>query len=82
MKLPPYDKNQLATGRSYGIGKNQEILEEFLNSGLECAKVENWTQAQAYSAANSLNKSIQRFNFFSIKAISQNGEVFLIKKDK
>ena len=63
----------------YSKTKNQSILEEFINSGMECAKVEGWTQPQAYHCASSLNNTIKNSRMHGVKAISRKGEVILIK---
>lgn len=79
MRLVAYDMNKLSTGRGFAKTKNLEIIEEFVDSGMDCAKVEDFTQKNADVCANGLNQSIKRFSKKGIKAISRNGEVFLIK---
>lgn len=64
---------------SYRRTKNQEILEEFINSGMECAKVEGFTQPEAHHCAGSLNSTIKNSKMHGVKAISRKGEVFLLK---
>ena len=44
MKLVPYDVAKLPGKNVYSKSENLRILEEFANSGLECVKVEGWTQ--------------------------------------
>lgn len=78
MKLIPYDKKDLCIG--YRFTSNLKILEDFANSGLECAKVEGFPQKNAGQSAASLNQSIKRYKMFTIRAISRKGEVFLIKQ--
>ena len=69
--------------RSLGMVKNQEILEEFMNSDMECAEVMGYTNKTASSCANSLNGSIKRFGYHGVKAVSKKDKVYLIKvKDK
>lgn len=60
--------------------KNLEILEEFVESDMDCAEVKDFTQITAMSCATSLNNSIKRFNIGGIKAISREGKCYLIKK--
>lgn len=78
MRLVPYDKSKIRS-KYFAVTVNQQILDEFVNSGLECAKVEGWTNASPGSAANSLNTSIKRFKYGGIKAVSYNKEVYLVK---
>jgi hypothetical protein len=75
MRLVPYDRSKLKRRNS----DNYTIIDEFVQSGLECAKVEGWTQAQSSSATNSLNSSIKRFRFANVRAIAYKKEVYLIK---
>lgn len=78
MKMIPYDSKKLNT-YGYKRSSNLELLEEFVNSGMDCVKVEDWTQSTANACAGSLNSSIKRYNLYSIRAISRGGEVYLIK---
>lgn len=80
MKLVACKLSDVVAARGLKGTKNLEIIEEFIESGYECAKVEGWTNATAFSAAGSLNRSIQRFNKAGIKAISSKNEVYLVKE--
>ena len=77
MKFVPYDRKKL--GCCYSRTSNLKILESFLESGLDCAKLEEWTHSSAYSCSASLRRSIQRFGMKGIKVKIRKGEVFLIK---
>ena len=77
IKLIPCDRNEIEGG--YARTKNLKILEEFRDSGLDCAKLEGWTNKDANHAATSLNVSIKRFKFGGIKATGRAGNVYLIK---
>ena len=79
MTFTPYDLKQLDNAMGYKVGSNQKIIEEFVDSGHDCVKVEGWTNKTACSAAGSLNKTIETMRKGGIKAISRNGEVFLVK---
>lgn len=68
-------------GGDYRKTANMALLEEFRNSDMTCAKVEEFTQKDAYSCANSLKNTIKICKMNSIDAIARNGEVFLIKKN-
>lgn len=79
MKLIPYDAEKIRP-EMYKKSKNLLILEEFQNSGLECARVEGFTQANAGYCASSLNLSIKHYKIYNIRAISRKGKVYLIKE--
>lgn len=77
MKLVPYEKKKL--GNYYARTSNLKILEEFLDSGLDCAKLEDYPHKNAYSCSASLRKSIQRFGMKGITIMVRKNDVFLIK---
>lgn len=80
MRAVPYDFEKIELKKSYfKRSNNQKIIEEFLASGQDCVKIEDWTQKSAMCCAGVLNKSIERFKLTGAKAISRNGEVYLIK---
>lgn len=69
--------------KSFSATVNQEILDEFMDSDMECAEVMGYTQKTAYSCVASLTSSIKRFKYHGVKAISRGDKVYLIKvKDK
>lgn len=78
MKLVKYNKNELKA-RYYAKTKHQDLIEEFVNSDMDCAKVEEWTHVNADSCSNAINMSIKRFKVSGVKAIVRGGEVFLVK---
>lgn len=77
MKFVPYDRKKL--GCYYSKTSNLKILESFLESGLDCAKLEGWPHSSAGSCSASLRKSIQRFGIKGVTTTIRKGEVFLIK---
>lgn len=80
MKLIPYDKAKIEGIMYYKKTDNLKILEEFASSGLDCAKVDEFSNKSAFSCSNSLNHSIKRYKFAGIRAISRRGNVYLIKE--
>ena len=84
MRLTAYDVEKIP-GKNYLSYKSTEmtnLIEEFIASGMKCAKVEGWTHKNAYTCANSIQKNLQRTHRNKMyKAISRKGEVFLIKLD-
>lgn len=81
MKLIPYERKKLGATLGYKCSENLRILEEFANSGLDCAKVEGWTAKTAGYSAAALKKSIARYKFAGMTAISRKGVVYLIKEN-
>lgn len=79
MRAVPYDFKKIERVKGYKKSDNQKILEEFLASGHDCVKVEDWNQKSAMSCAGSFNKTIERFKMTGARAISRKGEVFLVK---
>jgi hypothetical protein len=82
MKLIAYDKNKIKNIGGYKKTENMKIIDEFVDSGLDCVKVEGWTQKYAWRCAWSLNQTIKRLKKSGIRALSRDGEVFLIKETK
>lgn len=80
MKLVPYDAKKITGGKS----DNYSLINEFIDSGWECAKIEDYSQKDANSCATALNSSIKRYKRFTIKAVVRKGDVYLIRisKDK
>lgn len=78
MKLVKADRNQITT---YKQAKLFGLIEEFIESGYDCAKIEG--AAQHYRTptigAQTINKSIGRQKRAGIRAIVRSGEIYLIK---
>jgi hypothetical protein len=79
MKLVPYDIKKLGDVNKYKKTKNLDLLEKFVASDLECAKVEGWTGTDAGHKAASLRQSIKRFKLGNIMVVNRKGNVYLIK---
>lgn len=78
MRLEEYNRENL-TGR-YRRCKLQAIIDEFLESDMDCAEVKDYDAKFAYSQASTLNKAISRMKKDKIvRAMSYNGRVFLIR---
>lgn len=80
MKLVAYDREDINNIGGYKPTANMKLINEFVESDLDCVKVEEWTHKNAWTAAWSLNETIKRMKKNGIKAISRNGEVFIIKE--
>lgn len=80
MKIVPYERTKLPGRCMYQQTKNLGILEEFINSGLDCAEVKGFTHKTPSSCQNSLRSSIERFGMQSkCRAMVREGRVFLIR---
>lgn len=77
MTLVPYDVKKLRIG---GRADNYSLIEEFINSNMDCAKIEGYSQKSASVCTASLNATIKRYRRHTIKAITRNGEVYLVRK--
>lgn len=80
MTFSAYDINKLEGKCYYEKSGNLKLLEAFADSGLECVKVEGWTQKTAFICAASIRSSIERYHMDNFDCVSRNGEVFLIRK--
>lgn len=79
MKLIPYDEKKL--GHTWKPCKNQKIIQEFIDSGEKCVKLEGWTHKDAFHCQRSMTLSIARMHVNQVIAISRKGEVFLLRTD-
>ena len=76
MKLVPYDEKKV--GRIYKPCKNQKIIQEFLDSGEKCVKVEDYPHKDAGSCRSALALSAKRMGVNNVIAITRRGMVFMI----
>lgn len=81
MKLIPCDIKSI-NSRLYKYTDNMKVIMEFVNSGIDCAKVENYPHIRPYSCANALNRCAERMNMPQIKAIVRKKAVYLVRVDK
>lgn len=77
MRLKQWERAKL--GRC-GKTDNRSVLEEFIESGFECAKVEGWKHKNASVCVSSLTGSIHTYKMCGIKAVTKRGDVYLIKE--
>lgn len=81
MNLVAYDKKKLDNPYGYKRTKWFKIIDEFVESDMDCAKVKDFPHKSATSCAASLNRAIRRYHKDGIRAIERKEEVFLIKID-
>lgn len=77
MKLVPYNG---VVGPRYK-SDNYKLLTEFAESGAEIMEVVDFKHSEAYGCTSSLKKSIERYRFAGIWAITRQNRVFLIRTD-
>lgn len=84
MRLTPFDRNDMKRyhGRYKGT-ENQMLIEEFMKSDLDCAKIEGWKHTSAKACQNSLWHTIKSLNMQNSVRCKIRGEaVFLVRIDK
>ena len=79
MRFEAYDIN-LVEAKGYKRSPNVRLLNEFVNSGLVCATVEDFEQRDANVCATSLRKTALRERLYSVKVIVRKGKVYLINE--
>lgn len=80
MKLTPVDYK--ATHRMYEKTKYQALLEEFIQSGVPCARVDGHDCSKAYVAACGINSAIKRLGYHQVRAFSCSGTVYLCLEEE
>ena len=79
MKLVPYELKNVR--RTYKKTEMLSILEEFIESGQPCVKIEGWRHKNAKSCMASFYNAIKRFHMDQVRVITSKGEVYLIRTD-
>lgn len=79
MKLVERRISEIPNLNGYKKTKNMQILDEFVQSGMECAEVMEFTNKTASSCANSLRATIEKQRYGGITAISRNNKAYLIR---
>ena len=82
MKLVSCNIDEIKGMGFYKKSQNYRILSEFINGGLDCTEVVEYTNRTAGQCATSLNNSIKRYHMGNIRAISRKGKVYLIREEK
>lgn len=81
MRLVPYDKTKLNMRKCYEPTRNYKFLMEFIESGLDCVKIEDYPHKSMASAQASFVSSIKHFHMTQIRCIRSNGKLYLIRTD-
>lgn len=76
MRFVPVDPSELK--KFYKPTKNLKFLESFRDSGEAIARVEDFTQKNAYVCATSLRHAIKHFKMAGLDCFVRNGVVYLV----
>lgn len=76
MNLVPYETEKV---KWYRRSKNQQILEEFIDSDLKCAKLEGWPQISAKSCQSSMLTTLKRLHISTVKVLKRGDIIILLK---
>ena len=79
MKLIPVDRASVQ--KQYATTKNLAVLEEFIKSGMDCARVDDIGDSTAYNIATSIRNSAKRFGFKTVRVSTINGHVYLLREE-
>lgn len=81
MHLVPYDKSKLKRTPKTNLFK---LVKEFVDSDADCAMVAGAAEHYATPSvgATTINESIKRYKFAQIRAVVNNGEIYLVKEYK
>lgn len=79
MKFVPCEKKNL---KGYIPCKNQMLIREFVDSGLDCAKIEDYPHKNAYGCRSAMAMSIRRMGMDSTIGVTASlGDVYIYRKD-
>lgn len=85
MKLVKADVNEVYRRRSYVPGKIQAIIAEFMQSGMDAAKVETakGEYKDAYCCTSTFKGAIKTMHLAdSVAVITNNKTTYLVRKDR
>lgn len=80
MKMVPYDIDEIKW--FYTPGRNQKLIQEFINSDMKCVKIEDYPHINAKSFQSSLIGCLKRMRVKTVKVMIRGDEVFLYKVEK
>lgn len=79
MKLIPVDRASVQ--KQYASTKNLAVLEEFVKSGMDCARVDGIEGSKAYNTATSIRNSAKRFGYKTVRVSTINNRVYLFREE-
>ena len=80
MKFTECEFDKVKYRAYYKRSKVYDLLLNFVNAHIKCAKIEDWQYKDAMVGARVINVSIKHFKFAGIRAISRNGEIYLVNE--
>ena len=83
MYLTEVSRNDIKDKRLYKPSPLLSLLEQFVASGYDCAKIEGGREhyASANAGQTTIQHAIKRYKFSGIACISRAGEFYLVKLD-
>ena len=81
MTLTPYDVEKIENFRGFKKTSNYKILEEFINSGMKCAVIDDYPHKNANCCVSCLRASVTRFGMLNIGIIKRKDKVYLVRND-
>jgi hypothetical protein len=82
MELIAYDKKKIKNIDGFRKSDILMAIEKFVESDMDCVKIEGWTHKHATSCMSSFRNAINRYKIGGVRVLVRNGEVFLIKETK
>lgn len=79
MKLIPVDRASVQ--KKYANTKNLEVLDEFVKTGMDCARVDGIDESKAHQIASSLRNSARRFGIKTVRVSAINNRVYLLREE-
>lgn len=82
MRLTEINLNDIPnTRKAYKSTKILSLLMEFKNSDMTAARIDGAEYKSAYSGAQSIRKSVKRFNIGGIIVAERQGNIYLLKEE-
>lgn len=79
MKMVPYDVNKIEN--CYIPGRNQKIIQDFIDSDSICVKIEDYPHKSAKNCQIAMIRSLKAMHIKTVKVIVRGKNVFLLKVD-
>lgn len=80
MKMIACDKTDITNDHSYKRSKWLKLIDDFLESDMDCVRIEDYTNKDKDSCYAALYNAIKRYRKSGIRLVMRNGEVYLIKE--
>lgn len=79
MRLVKCEKKNVESVKGYCVCKMQEIVKEFIDSGMDCAEIKDFTQKNATTCAASFNNACRRMKVNSVRAFAGENKCFVVR---